>query len=411
MSVVKRLEPGDFKEYVRVTLEVYPSMFPSMSDQQIEVWIKRMQKQQKEDSDLEYFGYFREDKLLGAMRLHTFKMNVHGVDMLAGGVGNMCVDLTSKKEHIAKELMEYYHRHFWEMGAPLVLLWPFRHDFYMKMGYGYGCKYNKYKVKPGDLPKGSKDGVSFMRQEDKTELLGCFNRYASAKHGMIYKKEGFFDRFLNRYKVVGYKQGERVEGFLGFNFKKLDPDNPLRQNMVIEYMIYENREALRKLLSFLHTQLDQVERIEFLTYDGDLHFLPKDPTDGSDHIFFINQQSNVQGLGIMYRILNKERFIEDLSSTRLNPETVRVRFMVNDSFLPVNQGNMTVHFKEGKPEIGEGYDVTISLNIEYLSSLLMGVVDFKKIWTYGLLEISDSSYVKLLDGLFQLPRPETIEEF
>ena len=72
---------------------------------------------------------------------------------------------------------------------------------------------------------------------------------------------------------------------------------------------------------------------------------------------------------------------------------------------------MTVHFKEGKPEIGEGYDVTISLNIEYLSSLLMGVVDFKKIWTYGLLEISDSSYVKLLDGLFQLPRPETIEEF
>jgi predicted acetyltransferase len=345
------------------------------------------------------------------MRLHTFKMNVHGVDMLAGGMGNMCVDLTSKKEHIAKELMEYYHMHFREMGAPLVLLWPFRHDFYMKMGYGYGCKYNMYKVKPGDLPMGSKKGVSFMGQEDKTELHGCFNRYASSTHGMIYKKEGFFDRFLNRYKVIGYKQDKKVKGFLGFNFKKLEPGNPLRQNMVIEYMVYENREALKGLLSFLHTQLDQVERIEFLTYDGDLHYLPRNPIDGSEHVFFFNQQTNVQGLGIMYRILNKERFIEELGSTRFNPETVTIRFRVNDSFLPVNHGDMTVHFEEGKPEIGEDYDVTVSMNIEYLSSLMMGVVNFKKLWTYGLLEISDSPYVERLNRLFQLPRPETIEEF
>jgi predicted acetyltransferase len=281
----------------------------------------------------------------------------------------------------------------------------------MKMGYGYGCKYNKYLIRPSDLPRGSKEGVSFMGPEDKTELLECFNRYASTTHGMIYKKEEFFERFLNRYKVVGYKVTERVEGFLGFNFRKLDPDNPLRQNMVIEYLIYENREALRRLLGFLYTQLDQVERIEFLTYDGDLHFLSRDPTDGSEHIFFINQQSNVQGLGIMYRILNKERFIDELSSTKLNQETVRVRFMVNDSFLPVNHGDITVHFKGGKPEIGEGNDVTVSLNIEYLSSLLMGVINFKKLWTYGLLEISDSTYVDQLDRLFNLPKPETIEEF
>jgi len=58
------------------------------------------------------------------MRLHTFRMNVHGGDILTEGIGNMCVDLTSKKEHIAKKLMEHYHRYFWEIVAPLVLLWP-----------------------------------------------------------------------------------------------------------------------------------------------------------------------------------------------------------------------------------------------------------------------------------------------
>ena len=47
MSVIKRLEPRDFKEYVRLTFEAYPSMSPYMSKKQVEVWIKRMRCNRK----------------------------------------------------------------------------------------------------------------------------------------------------------------------------------------------------------------------------------------------------------------------------------------------------------------------------------------------------------------------------
>ena len=412
MNLVRRLESDEFKEYVRLSLEAYPAMITGLSQEQEESWAKRMQERQAEKGDIQYYGYFRDNKMLGAMRTHTFKMNVHGVDMLAGGVGNICVDLTHKKEHIAKEMMEYYHKLYREMGAPFVLLWPFRHDFYRKMGYGYGRKFNKYSYKPCDLPRGSRDGVDFMGEDDIDALLECYNRYVSVTHGMIYKKRDFFERFNKNYKVVGYRNGDRVEGFMGFKFKKLYPDHPLLQNIEIEYMVYENPTALSRLLAFLQTQLDQVNRVVFMTFDDDLHYVSHDPRNDSVHSFFINQESNVQGVGIMYRILDKERFFKELADYSFNGETLRVKFDVSDTFVPENNGPITVHFIDGKPVIGDGYDVEISLNIEYLSSLMMGVVDFRKLWTYGLVKVSDESYVKPLDRLFHCTKkPETIEEF
>jgi predicted acetyltransferase len=412
MGAIKLLADTDFKEYVRLNIEAFPAMYPKMSDDQIDGWIKRMQAQQATGADIQYYGYYGEGKLIGAMRIHTFNINVHSVEMSSGGVGNICVDLTHRKEHIGREMMEYYHRHFQEKGAPILLLWPFRHDFYMKMGYGYARKYNKYMYKPADLPPGSKEGVGFMGESDINDMLECFNRYTSATHGMIYKQRRFFERFIQRFKVVGYRNGDRLEGFMGFNFKKLDPDHPLLQNIEIEYMVFENPTALSRLLAFLQTQLDQVDRIVFMTYDDDMHYVSRDPRNGVPHIFYINQESNVQGLGVMYRILNKEQFFKQLALHDFNGENIRVRFNVMDSFVPENDGPITVHFKEGRPVIAEGYDVEVSLNIEYLSSLLMGVVDFKKLWTYNLLKVSDESYLDQLDRLFHVrKKPETIEEF
>ena len=75
---------------------------------------------------------------------------------------------------------------------------------------------------------------------------------------------------------------------------------------------------------------------------------------------------------------------------------------------------MVVHFTEGRPEVveGDGYDVEVALDVAWFSSLVMGVVDFRKLWDYGMVEVSDESYVDTLDGLFHVDgKPETIEEF
>ncbi len=414
MSVVRLLDNAEMEEYGRVALDSFPAMFSDLDEEQRKGWIERMKKTQREKRDVRYYGCFREGTLVGGMRLHDFKMTLHETQTLVGGMGNMCVDLLHRKEQVAKELMVFLHRHYRELGATLTILYPFRPDFYRGMGYGYGRKMNQYKFRPSDLPRGSKEHVYYMDDSDRKLLHACFNRYAHRTHGMIEKKERYFESLLKRYKVIGIKKDGRVSGFLAFGFKKLMADHMLLHDIEVHMLVYESHEALTGLLSFLRTQLDQVNRVVLNTQDDDFHFLLHDPRNGNPKIFYTSQETNVQGLGIMYRVINTRRLFEELEVHSFNDESLRLKLNIVDTFLPENDGNLVIHFDEGKPKLAdEGvFDVEVTIGVEWFSSLIMGVVDFRKLWEYGLAEASDEGYVDQLDRLFLVHRkPVTIEEF
>jgi len=414
MSEVRLIRDNEFEEYARITLDAYPAMFTDVTEERRRGWIERMKTTQDEDDSINYYGCYRGGEMVGCMRLHDFKMTLYESPVLVGGVGNVCVDPLHRKEHVSKEMMEYFHRHYRGRGAKLVTLYPFRPDYYVKMGYGYGRKMNQYRFRPGDLPRGSRDNVSYMDESDVKALTACFNRYAHRTHGMIEKRKSYFERFITRHKVVGYKDGDEVKGFVAFGYKKLMEDHVLLQNLEIHTLIYETPEALRGLLSFLGVQLDQVDRVVLNTQDDDWHYILKDPRDGMPNMFYTSQETNVQGVGIMYRVIDTRGVWEELADYSFNGVSLKVKLTVDDSFLPENDVAVVVHFTDGKPVVVDdgGYDVEIRLDVAWLSSLLMGVIDFWKLWMMGLAEVSDEGYVDTLDMLFRAQRrPVTIEEF
>ncbi|MCW4049628.1 MAG: GNAT family N-acetyltransferase [Candidatus Bathyarchaeota archaeon] len=413
MSIVRRLADEDFDEYARITLEAYPAMFTNVTEERQKGWKERMRNTQNEDGPISYHGCFRDDKLVGAMRHHDFKMTLYETQTFVGGVGNIGVDLLHKKEHVSKEIMEYFHSHYRDRGATMTTLYPFRPDFYVKMGYGYGQKMNKYRFRPVDLPRGSRENVSWMREDDLPEMLEFYNRLAHVTHGMIEKEKTHFERVMKRNKVILHREDGRITGFMAFGFKKLREDHFLLQDIEVNRLIYETGEALRGLFSFLQTQLDQVERIVLYSNDHDIQFMLLDPRNGEPHIFYTSQETNQQGVGIMYRVINKERLFKELHNHSFNGETLRVKLNIKDTFLPENHGSIIIHFVEGKPRIREeGYDVEASMDVAWFSSLIMGVVDFRKLHTYGLVEVSDAEYIDPLDRLFRVhTKPVTIEEF
>ncbi|MFH2112726.1 MAG: GNAT family N-acetyltransferase [Candidatus Bathyarchaeota archaeon] len=414
MSEVRLVKREEFDEYARMTLDAYPAMFSDVTEERRQGWVERMRKTNQEEGPVKYYGCYRGGAMVGGMRLHDFYMTVYESSVFTGGVGNVFVDLARKKEHVSKDMMEWFHRHYLERGAALAVLYPFRPDFYRRMGYGYGRKMNKYRFRPGDLPRVNKDNVDWMRDGDAPLLLECYNRYAHGTHGMIEKQLPYFERLLKRSKVVGYKRSGEVEGFLAFGFKKLDPDHMLLQDIEVQTLIYLSRDALLGLMAFLRTQLDQVERVVLCTMDDDIHFLMDDPRNGEPHIFYTSQETNVQGVGIMYRVLDTRGLLRQLENHSFGGVDLRLRLNVVDTFLPGNHGSTLVHFTGGRPEVvdGGGFDVELTLSVEWLSSLIMGVVDLRKLWAYGLVEVSDSSYVETLDSAFRTHvKPVTIEEF
>ncbi|HEV8193403.1 MAG TPA: GNAT family N-acetyltransferase, partial [Ktedonobacterales bacterium] len=339
-----------------------------------------------------------------------YTMNVRGARLKARGIGMVAVDLAHKKEHVARDLVRFFVESCRADDAPFALLYPFRPDFYKQMGFGYGTKQNQYHVVPSALPAtGHRDRAAFLTPDDKDAVCACFNRYAAQTHGMIDKSQTEAARFFENpeMRLVGYRGEQGIEGYLAFTFRTLHTDNPMQLELIAQELVYENRAALLGMLAFLRSQFDQVHRIQFDTQDEDFHYLLDDPRDTSNNLLpSVYHQSNAQGVGLMYRVVNTRRVFEQLRDANFGDQDLTLRLTVRDSFLPENDGSVLVRFREGKPQVLETGkpDVDVSMEVAECSALLMGCVSFTSLHTFGLADISDLGSIERVDRLFAVPK-------
>ena len=418
--IIRKLEKDDFDTFLEIWVRAYPGAVPDnfteeRKRQKKKEWIKT----NNEIATVNFYGCFQEDKLLGGMILYDFDMNLYSTNIVkCGGIGEMCVDLLYKKEHVAKDLMIFAHNHYYDRGYCLTCLYPFAPDFYTKMGYGLGNKMNQYRFEPKALQRTRKRNISYLSIADIKSLSECFNRYVTSTHGMILRVEdsSAFKQMLGSMKVIGYWEEGRLIGYLAFRMKKVEGGSWLQYDIHIMEFIYESPNALLGLLTFLATQQDQIHRILYNTHDHYFHHFLKEPRSrGNENIFHIFQESNIQGVGIMYRIINTLQFFTLLSDHNFGDQTVTLKLIINDTFLPKNNEEIIVHFQKGKAKIistEEEHDVEISIDITRFSSLIMGAIGFKKLYEYGLVQITDKKYLGPLDKLFRTEEPPfTIEPF
>jgi predicted acetyltransferase len=226
-------------------------------------------------------------------------------------------------------------------------------------------------------------------------------------HGMFMIKRHELDYFFKRPEAITvvYKKGRKISGYLSFVFRKVDEANLLSNDIVIRELVYDNRDVLCELLTFLHTQGDQVRRIIYPTHDDYFHFLPFDPRDGSDHMIpVISHQSNLQGIGVMYRVIDTKGIFRLLRNHDFNGQNCRLRITLRDTFLPQNAGSLTIHFKNGLAMLArtENADVEIFMDIADFSSLIMGAVGYRNLFDYGLSDISEENYLDVVHNIFKV---------
>jgi predicted acetyltransferase len=338
------------------------------------------------------------------MCFYDFAMNFLGVRIPVGGVGQVAVDLVHKKEHVAKEMMRYFLQHYRQRRTPLVALYPFRPDFYRRMGFGYGSKMNQYRVRPASLPLGpSKAHVRCLSEDDKEMLKDCYQRFATRTHGMMDKTEREVQRLFGNpeHRIVGYEKDGQVRGYLVFTFDQ--GEDFITNDIHVREFIYESQEALSELLTFLHTQDDQIRHVYIRTQDEDFHHLLRDPRlVGGGLIPDVYHETNAQGVGLMYRVVDVPGILDLQRERNFGGQSCTLKLTVDDSFLPENAGSTLLHFEGGyvkRLEDGR-HDVEVRLDIAEFSSLLVGTVDFGSLCRYGLADISSPTYVEIVNGIF-----------
>ena len=128
-----------------------------------------------------------------------------------------------------------------------------------------------------------------------------------------------------------------------------------------------------------------------------------DPRNASASLFeSIHHESNLQGLGLMYRVIDTSGIFNLLQERDFGGQTCKLRLTIKDSFLPENAGDTFLCFDGGRLRLVEDgdADVQVRLDVAEFSSLLVGTVNFRSLYKYGLADISDPGYVGVVDRIF-----------
>lgn len=410
MNGVHLLTSEQLDEFITISGNAYPALNLAMPDTKAKT-MERMRLRMEQDS-IHFYGYFREGQLLGVMILYDYLMNFRSVQIPVGGLGSVAVDLLHKKEKVAKELITFFVNHYRERGMPLALLYPFRPDFYKQMGFGFGTKNNQYKVLPSAFPSnGHKHHLLYLTNDDEQQVRECYDRVFTRTHGMIKKTEldmrALFDNPENQF--VGYQKDGRLQGYLVFSFKQEHELNFSRNNMIVKEFIYETPAALTEFRTFLNSQSDQIHRIVFHTQDEFLHHMLNDPRNDSPELIpHVAHPTNVAGTGLMYRVINQEALWSSLSGLDFDGVDCKLKLTVTDSFVHGAEASpppsTIVHFRAGYPvqmHEGEEYEVEVKIGVAEFSSLLLGVVPFSRLISYGLAEVSNEEYVERITRIFR----------
>jgi predicted acetyltransferase len=106
----------------------------------------------------------------------------------------------------------------------------------------------------------------------------------------------------------------------------------------------------------------------------------------------------------MYRVINVEEAIAQMSEVDCGPGTLKLRLQIKDSFMPENDGELGLSLHEGRMNLANpaGADASLSIDISDFSSLLMGAVPLRRLLSYGLATLSEPAYLDLVDRLFNV---------
>lgn len=369
-----------------------------------------------------YYGLFRDRKMLGGMALIDFKMTLHTTQVNAGGVGMIKVDLLHKKQKVCKEMITYFIEQNRANGSNIIMLYPFNVEFYKNMGFGYGTKIHQFKIKPQNFPKGTIENLVYAEQGYKQEILDCYSRYSQKTNGFIDKTWFSTNELFNSdTRIVAYRKNDKILGYIQFRFQKVKTEYEYLSDMVIEEFIYENSAALKELCTFIHNQSDQINRVVINTPDDNFKFILSDPTNGYNGSFGGDYlESNVTGVGVMYRVTNVIGIFNDLKEHNFNGVDYTLKLTINDSFYGKNNRSNIIEFKNGsivkcfeeKENTNNTFDCEVVLKISDFSSLITGAIDFVTLYNLGLANVSNSDYLEIINRTFKFDqKPKCITHF
>lgn len=317
--------------------------------------------------------------------------------MPMGAAAYVSANFLHKKERIACTLLKVLMRYYAKLGTPIGCLHPFNPAFYRSMGYGYGNEYILYQPKPCYIRSfGDKSGLSYATKEDQPAILEFYRRWAEQTHGATVHHYMDPHRIFDAPYVVVCRREGRITGYLTFSFVEVDHYTDMYHDLMVHEMIYEDMDTLRQFMTFFASQVDQIERVRIFSTDERLHMMFTNPDTGENraHDGCIHEIGR-RTMGYMVRIFDVAGYFRMQNRCQY---PVRCPFVlalqVEDDFIEDNNRTFLLSISGSQISLVEHAqpDVTLSIGISALSSVVMGAYSLRDAIDYGLAELSNPAY-------------------
>ena len=388
--VIKKLEKKHIKDYIRLQQEAYPAVYQG-NEEEIDRMVPVIEYLMTKE-DLTYYGAFCSGNLAGAMIHVVFKMNFHGVLVRVDGIGSVAVSLLDKKKSVAKELIFYILNHSKLEGAKLFTLYPFNPAFYKNFGFGYGAPLYHYQIPPSHFSdKGNRSLLTVDVTQE--EILKFYNDNSREVNGTKHKSS-LDIRVLNRSKILAAKMDNKVIGYLLYKQEKLQNGNFLDQRMTVEELVYNSPLALQAFFSFFRSQADQINYIDFYSFDSHLHHALGDLVYYSDHQImpFVAHKTAEVGVGIMWQALNPEYLLTHI----FKDQALNCRFDIISASGDVQ--SVSIGFASED-------QIDIQMDIQSFSSWSIGAVKLAQLYDYGKIKTAHPESLGAIDLVLNLKSP------
>jgi predicted acetyltransferase len=317
-------------------------------------------------------------RMVGACKIYRLTQYIGGVAMPAMGLAAVAVEPGARRRGVGAGMCTRAMELSRARGDALATLYPFRPDYYGRLGWGLVGELHDYRFDTAALP--SSDGARHVRAArmpaDGDGVAACYARVAAASNGPIQR-----DRRAWEYRLAGEELGVRPPGVAGPRDRVIVYDRggilgyamlravrrPAGPALHIRELVAETEAAYRGILGAIATRSQRwpvarhTARVE--EGFGDRLSDPRPPGAGSARTLYFPTARIIRGP--MLRVLDAPRALALRRYFEASPDHGRKEMTldvtVRDSQVPGNHGPWRIHIGAGKaaletsPPQGEGH--------------------------------------------------------
>lgn len=208
----------------------------------------------------------RNGRMIGAFRVYDLTLHLFGRPFPTLGLAAVAVDPSFRRQGVGAALCRAALRLGWERGDLLSALYPFRVDFYARLGFALAGELHRYRFPPGSLPlfPGAERVRALPPGARRPAVPECYVSLLPHLHGMAERTRGMWE-FLEgeETQVWGVSGEEELEGYMVTESRVLEGGRGAE--LRVRELLVRNGDGYRAFLGWLSAQRDQWASV---TYDA-----------------------------------------------------------------------------------------------------------------------------------------------